>query len=241
MFVVSDLQVSVENTQILSDFSLKISRGEIHALMGHNGSGKSTLAQTVMGNPVYAVTKGSILFEGDDISELSPNERSQKGIFLSFQHPSEVTGVTVGSYLRTIYNSKHDTKLSPVNFRKFIKEKLELLDMSEAYLERYLNDGFSGGEKKRMEMLQMLLLEPKLAILDEVDSGLDIDALKIVSDAVNYLHTNNQTAVLLITHYTRILKYIQPEFVHVMKSGKIVKSGDSKLAHELEEKGYADY
>jgi len=241
MLQVSKLRVKVEDKEILKGLNLNIKLGEIHVLMGPNGSGKSTLAQALMGNPKYSVTKGAVKLDEESLLELKPNERAKKGLFLSFQYPSEIEGVTVSNYLRLIYNNSHNEKLSPVAFRKILKDKMELLDISQDFLKRYLNEGFSGGEKKKMEMLQMLVLEPKIVLLDEVDSGLDIDALKLVSKAVNYLHEKNKTAFLVITHYTRILNYIEPNFVHIMQNGAIIKSGSKELANELEEKGYAPF
>jgi Fe-S cluster assembly ATP-binding protein len=241
MLEIKNLDVSVEKKDIIHGLNLKIGSSEIHALMGQNGSGKSTLAQAVMGHPKYEVTSGEIVFDGKNVLEMEPNERAKAGLFLSFQYPSEVAGVNINSYLRLIYNKRFDLKVSPVKFREILKDKLEVLEMKPEFLTRHLNEGFSGGEKKRMEMLQMLVLEPKLAILDEVDSGLDIDALKVVSNAVNYLAKEKGMSVLIITHYTRILKYVHPNFVHVMKDGNIVKSGGADLADELEAKGYASY
>jgi Fe-S cluster assembly ATP-binding protein len=238
MFKINNLKVSIDTKEIIHSLNLEINKGEVHALMGQNGSGKSTLAQAVMGHPKYQVDGGEIAFEGEDLLAMDATQRAKAGIFLSFQYPSEVAGVNISNYLRMIYNKKNGTKVSPVKFREIIKDKLEILDIKLEFLARHLNEGFSGGEKKRMEMLQMLVLEPKLAILDEVDSGLDIDALKIVSKAVNYLTTEKNMSVLIITHYTRVLNYIKPDFVHVMKAGQIVKSGGHDLAHELEAKGY---
>ena len=192
-------------------------------------------------DPVYTITNGEASFDGKNLLDLEPNARAKEGLFLSFQYPSEVPGVNILSYLRLIYNNKHDQKLSPIAFKKYIKEKLDLLDIKEDFLTRYLNDGFSGGEKKRMEMLQMLVLEPKLSILDEIDSGLDVDAMKLVSTAVNYLVKEKGMSVLIITHYTRILNYIQPDKVHIMQDGVIVKTGDKSLAHQLEEMGFAQF
>jgi Fe-S cluster assembly ATP-binding protein len=209
--------------------------------MGPNGSGKSTLASTLMGHPGYEVTDGEIFFLEENLLETEADERAKKGLFLSFQYPSEVEGVNITSYLRMIYNKSHGTTVSPVKFREILKEKMEILDIKEEFINRYLNDGFSGGEKKRMEMLQMLVLEPKLAILDETDSGLDVDALKVVSKAVNYLVEKNKMSVIAITHYTRILNYIKPQFVHVLKDGKIIKEGGEELAHEIESQGYKAY
>ncbi|HOB90254.1 MAG TPA: Fe-S cluster assembly ATPase SufC [Candidatus Colwellbacteria bacterium] len=218
--------------------NLSVSANSIHVLMGQNGSGKSTLAQTIMGNPFYEPVAGKIEFEGVDILGLKPDERSKKGIFLSFQYPSEVAGVGIQSFLRILYNNSHEEKLTPVRFRELLFAKSDMLGINREILERSLNDGFSGGEKKKMEILQMSILEPKLAILDEVDSGLDIDSLKIVANAVDRLRKKNNMAVLIITHYARILKYLEPDFVHVMKDGRIAKSGNRRLAYELEERGY---
>ena len=241
MLIVKNLNVKVEDKQVLKGVDLAVEKGKVHALMGQNGSGKSTLAQALMGSPVYTITNGEASFDGKNLLDLEPNARAKEGLFLSFQYPSEVPGVNILSYLRLIYNNKHDQKLSPIAFKKYIKEKLDLLDIKEDFLTRYLNDGFSGGEKKRMEMLQMLVLEPKLSILDEIDSGLDVDAMKLVSTAVNYLVKEKGMSVLIITHYTRILNYIQPDKVHIMQDGVIVKTGDKSLAHQLEEMGFAQF
>lgn len=240
MFEIKDLKVTTDTKEIIHGVSLKIESGEMHALMGQNGSGKSTLAQSIMGHPNYKVTSGEIMLDGKNVLEMDSTNRAMAGIFLSFQYPSEVAGVNINSYLRMIYNKKNATSVSPVKFREILKEKLELLNISPDFLTRYLNEGFSGGEKKRMEMLQMLVLEPKFAILDEVDSGLDIDALKIVARAVSYLNEKIKTSFLVITHYTRILNHINPTLVHVMKDGLIVKSGGPELAEELEKTGYVE-
>ncbi len=241
MLKINNLQVKVSGVEILKGLSLEMGENEIHALMGPNGSGKSTLAQTIMGHPNYEVVSGEVIFNGENLLDLEVNERSKKGLFLSFQYPSEVEGVSISSYLRLIYNNSHDEKLSPIKFKALLKEKLQILEISESFIDRYLNEGFSGGEKKRMEMLQMLVLEPRFAILDETDSGLDVDALKVVSKAVNYLVEKNKMSVAVITHYTRILNYIKPQFVHILKDGKIIKSGSESLAHEIEVSGYAPY
>lgn len=238
MLIIKNLHVSIPGREIICGVDLKINDAKTVVLMGQNGSGKSTLAQSIMGHPSYTISKGSIKFNGVELTELEPNERATSGVFLSFQYPSEVPGVTISNYLRLIYNKSHNSKLTPVQFRKLLKEKMTLLEMSEEFMNRYLNDGFSGGEKKRMEMLQMLVLDPKLAILDEVDSGLDVDALKIVSKAVNFLKESRGMSALIITHYTRLLNHIIADEVHIMKEGKIIKSGNQYLAHELEEKGY---
>lgn len=227
--------------EILKGINLKVEDNKVHVLMGPNGSGKSTLAQAIMGHPAYDVTSGQVSFNGEPILDLDVTQRANVGIFLSFQYPSEITGVTISSFLRLIYNKAHNTKLSPAKFRKILKEKMSLLEIDDSFANRYLNEGFSGGEKKRMEMLQMLVLEPKLAILDETDSGLDIDALKTVANAVNALKKETKMSVLLITHYTRILNYIDADKVHIMQNGKIVKEGNKSLADELEKQGFAPF
>ncbi|HSX39265.1 MAG TPA: Fe-S cluster assembly ATPase SufC [Candidatus Saccharimonadales bacterium] len=241
MLKVKNLHVNIGDKEILKGVDLEFAPNKVYALMGQNGSGKSTLAQALMGHPQYLVTSGSVVFGGKNLLELDPTSRGREGIFLSFQYPSEIPGVTISSFLRMIYNKSHNTNMTPVNFRKLLKEKMEMLDIKEDFMNRYLNDGFSGGEKKRMEMLQMLVLEPKLAILDETDSGLDIDALNIVAKAVNSLKDQTKMTVLIITHYTRILEHIVPDEVLVMQDGQIVKKGGKELAHELEAKGYAEY
>lgn len=235
---VKNLKAGIESTQILNGVDLCVNESEVHALMGQNGSGKSTLAQTLMGSPTYSVISGSAKFNSKNLFELDVTERALNGLYLSFQYPSEIPGVKVYSYLRMIYNKTHELKLSPVKFRELLKEKMELLEMKPEFMDRFLNEGFSGGEKKRMEMLQMLVLEPKLVILDEVDSGLDIDAVRIVANAVNVLVKTSGASVIVITHYTRILNYIHPDFVHVMQEGKIVRSGDLSVAEDLEKHGY---
>ncbi len=236
---VENLKAGIETAQILNGVDLSVNEGEVHALMGQNGSGKSTLAQTLMGSPTYSVISGKAKFNDKNLFELDVTERALNGLYLSFQYPSEIPGVKVYSYLRMIYNKTHELKLSPVKFRELLKEKMELLEMKPEFMDRFLNEGFSGGEKKRMEMLQMLVLEPKLVILDEVDSGLDIDAVRIVANAVNVLVKTSGASVIVITHYTRILNYIHPDFVHVMQEGKIVRSGDLSVAEDLEKHGYA--
>jgi Fe-S cluster assembly ATP-binding protein len=241
MLTVKGLKVSIEDKEILKGVDILVETNKIHALMGQNGSGKSTLAQTLMGHPLYEVTLGSAVFEGKDLFSMEPNERSLAGLFLSFQYPSEVQGATISSYLRMLYNKRHENKLSPVAFKKLLKEKMEILGIKEEFMGRYLNDGFSGGEKKRMEILQMLVVEPKLAILDEVDSGLDVDAIKVVAKAVNHLVKEKGMAVMIITHYTRVLNYIEPDKVHIMQDGAIVKEGGKDLAHKLEELGFAQF
>ena len=239
MLKIKDVHANIEEKEILKGLNLELQDGKVHALMGPNGSGKSTLAQVLMGHPGYTVTKGTVKFNGENLLDMEPNERAQKGVFLSFQYPSEIPGVSITNFLRMIYNKKTGERLIPSRFRKLLIEKMDLLEMDHAFMERYLNEGYSGGEKKRMEMLQMLILEPKLAILDETDSGLDIDALKVVAKAVNYLNKEKNMTVLIITHYARILSYVSPDKVFILQNGKITKEGDVSLAHELEKSGYA--
>jgi len=239
---IQNLQVSVDGKPILKGLTLAVRKGEIHALMGPNGSGKSTLANALMGNPKYEITEGRILYKGDDLAELSADERARKGLFLAFQYPTAIPGVSVANFLRTALNVRRkelgDEKPIPMKeFRALMKEKMALLKMDESFAGRYLNDGFSGGEKKRAEILQMAVLRPEIAVLDETDSGLDIDALRIVSEGVNAV-AGPDLGVLLITHYQRILNYIKPHFVHVLVDGRIVKSGGPELALELEAQGY---
>jgi Fe-S cluster assembly ATP-binding protein len=240
---IKDLHVSIDGKQILQGVNLTAKQGEIHAIMGPNGTGKSTLAYTLMGHPSYAVTQGEVRFKGQDVLALEPDERSRLGIFLAFQYPVAISGVTVANFLRTAVNARRraankDDKGIPVpEFRKMLKDKMDLLKMDSAFAGRYLNEGFSGGEKKRAEILQMAALQPEIAILDETDSGLDIDALRIVSDGVNALMGPN-LGVIVITHYQRLLNYIKPHFVHVMMGGRIVESGGPDLALSLEEHGY---
>ena len=236
---IKDLHVEIEGKKILKGFNLVLESGKVNALMGPNGSGKSTLANVLMGNPKYEVTQGEILFEGKNLLSLSPSERAKLGIFLSFQYPQEIEGVTIGNFLRTTINSNNsENKISVMDFKELIEEKSKLLSLPEKFYERYLNQGFSGGEKKKSEMLQLLTLNPKLAILDETDSGLDIDALKSVSNGVNKF-MNEDKCVLIITHYKRILELIHPDKVFIMINGKIVQSGTSELVDHLEEKGYS--
>ncbi|MES2862819.1 MAG: Fe-S cluster assembly ATPase SufC [Bacteroidota bacterium] len=241
MLSIKNLHASVEDKEILKGINLEIKAGEVHAIMGPNGAGKSTLSSIIAGNETYEVTAGEILLENEDISELAPEERAHKGVFLSFQYPVEIPGVSVTNFMKTAINESRKARGQedmPANeMLKLIREKSELLEIDRKFLSRSLNEGFSGGEKKRNEIFQMAMLEPKLAILDETDSGLDIDALRIVANGVNKLK-NEKNAVLVITHYQRLLDYIIPDFVHVLMDGKIVKSGDASLALELEEKGY---
>lgn len=241
MLSIKNLHASVEDKEILKGLNLEIKAGEVHAIMGPNGAGKSTLASIVAGNENYEVLQGTIQLDGEDISELAPEERAHKGVFLSFQYPVEIPGVSVTNFMRTAINESRKAKGlddMPANeMLKLIREKSELLEIDRKFLSRSLNEGFSGGEKKRNEIFQMAMLEPKLAILDETDSGLDIDALRIVANGVNKLKSKDN-AVVVITHYQRLLEYIVPDFVHVLMDGKIVKSGGKELALELEEKGY---
>lgn len=236
---IRDLHTSIDDNEILRGLNLKVNAGEIHAIMGPNGSGKSTLAYTLMGHPRYDVTGGAVRLNGVDLLEMEPDERARNGLFLAFQYPSEVPGVTVANFLRTAYNAVHggEEGISVLEFHRLLKEKLELLEMDESFAGRYLNEGFSGGEKKRHEILQMALLKPKIAVLDETDSGLDIDALKVVADGVNSLRGPG-LGVVVITHYQRILRYLQPDYVHILMDGRIVRSGGRELAEELEAKGY---
>ena len=233
---ISNLHVSVEGTPIIHGLDLVIRLGEIHAIMGRNGSGKSTLANVLMGHPAYEITDGNVLFFGQDITELSVDERARAGMFLSFQYPMTIPGVQVGNFLRKSVSAISGDKISAKDFRLDLKQKMSQLQIDRTFLSRYVNDGFSGGEKKRMEILQMLMLNPKLAILDETDSGLDVDALRLVSDGINM--ATKDSGCLLITHYQRLLDLVKPDVVHVMIDGKIVKTGDAKLALEVENKGY---
>jgi Fe-S cluster assembly ATP-binding protein len=237
MLKIENLHVEVDGNEIVKGLDLVVDRGELHAIMGPNGSGKSTLANVLMGHPRYDVTEGSVTFEGEDVLELEPDERAKMGMFLAFQYPSEVPGVSVANFLRTAVNSVRDEELSPMEMYKLLQEKMAVMRMDPKFAERYLNEGFSGGEKKRNEILQMLMLEPKLAIMDETDSGLDIDALQVVARGVNEMRGPDFSAVV-ITHYQRILRYIEPDRVHVMLDGRLVTSGGKGLAEELEEKGY---
>lgn len=241
MLKIVNLHASVEGEEILRGIDLEINAGEIHAVMGPNGSGKSTLAKVIAGHPEYEVTEGEIWFEGENLLEMDPDERARKGVFMAFQYPVEVPGVTNATLMREAVNAvrreRGGEELDPLEFDDFIREKLDLVEMDDKFLDRSVNAGFSGGEKKRNEILQLAAMDPKLALLDETDSGLDIDALRIVSNGINKIKTGEK-AVLLVTHYQRILNYITPDFVHVLVKGKIVKSGTKELAHELEDQGY---
>ena len=236
---IEDLHVEVEGREILKGLDLSVDKGEIHAIMGPNGSGKSTLAYVLTGRPGYEVTAGKIFYKGEDIMDLAPDERAKEGIFLAFQYPTEVPGVSVVNFLRTAYNAIHpDDQKSAMAFRLYLQEKIDLLEIPSELVDRYVNQGFSGGEKKRNEILQMAVLNPELAIMDETDSGLDIDALKHVSAGVNKL-AGPDVGIVLITHYQRLLNYIRPDKVHVLMGGAIVKSGGFELAEQLEAEGYA--
>lgn len=237
LFEIIDLEVSVENKTVLKGINLTINKGEVHALMGRNGSGKTTLSFTLMGHPKYKITRGSILLNGEDITDLSPDERAKKNLFLAFQYPMAVPGVSVANFLRTSIRAVRGDELSSKEVRTLIKDEAKNLGIPDEFLTRSLNEGFSGGEKKKLETLQLRVLQPKVAILDETDSGLDIDALRTVSENIENIRTNER-AILLITHYQRMLNYIKPDYVHVLMDGKIVRSGTSELALELEEKGY---
>jgi len=238
---IKNLKVSIEDNIILDDLNLKIQKGEIHAIMGPNGSGKSTFSKVVAGHPAYSILGGDILFKGDSIIELSPEERSHLGIFLAFQYPIEIPGVSNEDFLRLSYNAKqrffNQPEVDPIEFLGIVTTKMQLVNMSPQFLNRNVNEGFSGGEKKRNEILQMILLDSDICILDETDSGLDIDALKVISNGINNFMTKEK-GIILITHYQRLLDYINPTYVHVMQNGKIVKTGSSELAKELENKGY---
>jgi len=241
MLEIKDLHAGVDGNEIVNGISLSINKGEIHAIMGPNGSGKSTLAKILSGHPAYETTGGTVTFEDKDLLEMDAEERSISGIFMGFQYPVEVPGVNNAEFLRMAHNARRvsagEEEIDPLDFDELLSEKMKTLGMEKKYKERNLNDGFSGGEKKKNEILQMAILEPKLSILDETDSGLDIDALRIVAEGVNKLRSENN-ALILITHYQRLLDYIKPDFVHVLSKGKIIKSGDKSLALELESQGY---
>jgi Fe-S cluster assembly ATP-binding protein len=238
---IKGLKANIGNKQIIKGLDLILREGEIHAIMGKNGSGKSTLAKIIAGHPAYNITDGDIIFDNESMKDVEPEVRAQKGIFLGFQYPVEIPGVSNADFLRLSYNSRRKyqglSELEPLEFFEFITEKLSIVDMNPGFLNRNVNEGFSGGEKKRNEILQMAILNTKVSILDETDSGLDIDALKVVSKGINKL-ANESNVILLITHYQRLLDYIKPDFIHVMREGQIIKTGDSSLAKELEDKGY---
>jgi Fe-S cluster assembly ATP-binding protein len=236
-FQIENLRVSVEGKEILRGVELVVNRGEIHALMGPNGSGKSTLANTLMGHPKYEVTSGTVLFNGEEILNLTPDERARRGLFLAFQYPTAIPGVSLGNFLRAATRATRQDAPTAGAFRKELMEKMKLLKMDSSFAGRYVNDGLSGGEKKRAEVLQMAMLRPKIAVMDETDSGLDIDALRTVAEGVNAIHTLDM-GVLVITHYQRLLNYLRPQFVHVLVAGRIVKSGGYELVQQLEAEGY---
>jgi Fe-S cluster assembly ATP-binding protein len=235
---ITDLHVRTEDREILKGVNLSIDKGEIHALMGPNGSGKSTLANTLLGHPAYELTEGRIVFKGQDITEAEPHERAKAGLFLAFQYPVSIPGVSVANFLRMAMNAKREEPIEVKEFRTQLQHAIELLDVDRAFTSRHLNDGFSGGEKKRAEILQMAMLKPDVAILDETDSGLDIDALRTVAEGVAKLHKEQGLGALIITHYQRILHYIEPEFVHIMLDGRIVLEGGVELVERLEREGY---
>ena len=242
MLEIKNLKAQIEDKTILNGVNLKVNKGEVHAIMGPNGSGKSTLSSVIAGNEDYEVSSGSITYEGDDLLEMAPEERSHRGVFLSFQYPVEIPGLSVSNFIKTAINEKRKAfgqeNISSKELLQLFKEKCEMLNIDKEYLSRSLNEGFSGGEKKRNEIFQMAMMEPKLSILDETDSGLDIDALKIVANGVNSLKSSSNS-IILITHYQRLLNYIVPDFVHILKDGKIVMSGDKSLAQKLEKEGYS--
>jgi len=240
MLEIKNLQASVEDTEILKGVDLKINPGEVHAIMGPNGSGKSTLANVVMGNPVYEITEGNIIFEGKDITEEPVDNRAKLGMFLAFQYPESIPGVTIVNMLKTALTNIEETEYTTLELRLKVAESMEQLGLSADFAERYLNEGFSGGERKRNEILQLAVLDPKLAILDETDSGLDVDGLRVVGEGVSKLKDDNK-GYLVVTHYQRLLEYIKPDFVHVFVDGKIVESGGIKLSDKLEKDGYESY
>ena len=241
MLEIRNLHATVDGNEILKGINLTIKKGEIHAIMGPNGSGKSTLAKVLAGHPAYQVTAGAVLYEGKNLLEMSTDERAREGVFMAFQYPIEVPGVSNAQFLRLAYNEKRkhlgEEELDPLEFKDLLKQRAKVVEMDASFMTRSVNEGFSGGEKKRNEILQMAVLEPKLAILDETDSGLDIDALRVVAGGVNQLH-NSENAVVLVTHYQRLLNYIVPHYVHVLATGRIAREGGKELALELEEKGY---
>lgn len=241
MLEIRNLYASVDGNEILKGIDLTVNKGEIHAIMGPNGSGKSTLAKVLAGHPAYEVTEGEVLFEGKNLLEMPPDERARAGVFMAFQYPIEVPGVSNAQFLRLAYNErqKHvgQDELDPLEFKDLLKERAKVVEMDSSFMTRSVNEGFSGGEKKRNEILQMAVLQPKLAILDETDSGLDIDALRVVANGINQLHTP-ENAMIVVTHYQRLLNYIVPDFVHVLAQGRIAREGGKELALELEQKGY---
>lgn len=237
---ITNLESKVEDEKILTGINLEVNRGELHVIMGPNGAGKSTLANVLMGHPEHKITNGNIEFEGENINELAVDKRAKKGIFLSFQYPQEIPGVTVENFLRTAKTAVSGEQQSIFDFKFLLEEKMNLLDIEQSYADRYLNKGFSGGEKKKNEILQMAVLEPKLAILDETDSGLDVDATKTVAEGIKKL-ASDDNAMIIITHHNQILDYLKPDYVHVLVDGRIAKSGDMELAKTIEKEGYAEY
>jgi len=235
--VIEDLHVSVEDKEILRGVNLTINKGEVHALMGPNGCGKSTLSNAIMGHPKYKITQGKIFFNGEDITNIAPDQRAKKGIFLAFQYPVAIPGVRIFNFLKNMMSSVQGREINISEFRKELKEKTKMLEVKSSFIQRYLNDGFSGGEKKRNEILQMALFNPKLALLDETDSGLDVTALKTVCDGINKV-LNPEMSAIIITHYKRMLEYVKPQFVHIMMNGKIVKEGAGELIDYIDENGY---
>lgn len=244
MLSIKNLHTSIDNTPILKGIDLSINKGEVHVIMGPNGSGKSTLAKTLAGHPAYKIDSGEMYFNNTDLQSLEPEERARAGLFLSFQYPIEIPGVSNVNFLKSAVNATRAAQNKPaldaIDFLTFVREKAQIVKMDESFLYRPVNEGFSGGEKKRNEILQMAVLEPQLAILDEIDSGLDIDSLKIVAEGINAMRSPDRS-ILLVTHYQRLLNYIEPDFIHVLVNGQIVKSGDKQLAHDLEAKGYENY
>lgn len=241
MFIIKGLKVEKENKEILKGINLELKNNEIYILMGPNGCGKSTLAKTIAGNPEYRVISGEIILNETDILELSPEERVKQGIFISYQYPPEIPGLNIFQYLRQLYNKAHETNISPTEFSGLLDEKLELLQLPKDFKNRYFNAGFSGGEKKKMEILQMLLLKPKVAILDEIDSGADIDALKTITQIVDKEMESRDLTVVFITHYPSLLEYVKPNKLYLMKEGKVVKEGQQELAQKIREEGYAQF
>src|SRR4029078_8946139 len=241
MLEIKNLHAGIDGNEILKGINLTIRKGEIHAIMGPNGAVKSTLAKVLSGHPAYEVTQGQVLYEGKDLLAMPPDERAREGVFMAFQYPIEVRGVSNAQFLRLAYNEKRkhlgEEELDPLEFKDLLKERAKVVEMEASFMTRFLNEGFSGGEKKRNEILQMAVLEPKLAVLDETDSGLDIDALRVVANGVNQLHAPND-AIIVVTHYQRLLNYIVPDFVHVLAGGRIAREGGKELALELESKGY---
>ena len=235
--VVENLHVYVEDKEILKGVNLRIGKGEVHALMGPNGSGKSTLSNTIMGHPKYRITQGNIYFKGENIVGLSPDEKAKRGIFLAFQYPLSIPGVRIFNFLKNMMSSVHGKDIPVAEFRKILKDKMTMLGIKQSFIKRYLNDGFSGGEKKRNEILQMALFEPKLALLDETDSGLDVSALKMVCEGINKI-INPEMSTIIITHYKRMLEYVRPQFVHIIMDGKIIKSGGEELVEIIDQQGY---